>query len=476
MMAKKKKVAAKKNLAAANGYDAVESSGKRRAASSVLKHEDEVLDARKRRVMTGGMSGLYRNFSMVSWAVRKHLDYNSAYRFQVHTEDQAFNEELESLMGQWSRPATCDASGRMTLAQIIRTSESRRVLDGDCFWVKLNRGSLSVAEGDRIQNPPKNETGEDWYNGVQVNRDGRPIRYGLYNRTRRSGYEFARTLRAENVIPIIGYDRFDQQRGISPLACAYNSFADLYEGVDYALAKMKVEQLFALVIQSTSGSGTGEYSRNGDGTYDVDFGRGPVKLELDNDDEAKFLTSDNPGSNTQDFIQLVLSMAIKALDLPQNFADESRTNFFGSRAAWMLYDRSCESKRSIMLEALRKMTIWKFQDWIRRGELTLPAGMTVNDIAFEWVHVGMPWWDPSKEIEADVMAISAGLDNPFRIVKERGRGSFEDNLKQIARANELAESLGVELSFNVSAAPEEDMTSEEWDTEEEESDEDEVEE
>ena len=87
--------------------------------------------------------------------------------------------------------------------------------------------------------------------------------------------------------------------------------------------------------------------------------------------------------------------------------------------------------------------------------LVVPAGRTINDLTFEWVHRGMPWWDPAKEISGNVAAIQAGLDNPYRICKETGRGEFEDNVDAIARAQEYAASRGVSLSYAMQAtAPE----------------------
>jgi capsid protein len=82
------------------------------------------------------------------------------------------------------------------------------------------------------------------------------------------------------------------------------------------------------------------------------------------------------------------------------------------------------------------------------GRLQLPRGFTVETLPLEWVATGMPWWDPAKEIRGDVMAIGAGLDNPQRICKERGRGDFYDNLREIAKAKAAAAKLGLELSFD----------------------------
>jgi len=73
--------------------------------------------------------------------------------------------------------------------------------------------------------------------------------------------------------------------------------------------------------------------------------------------------------------------------------------------------------------------------------------MTMSDLYFEWVPRGMPWWDPAKEINGSVAAIKAGLDNPYRVCKEAGRGEFEENVDLIAKAKAYAESKGVTLDY-----------------------------
>ena len=458
---RKKKATRKKKALSSSGYEAANGSSKRKASSSVIKFEDEELRERARRSLIGTGQYLYRNFSMVGWAIRKHLDYTTQFQFQARTDIPDLDEQLERLMAEWSLPFNCDASARFNFSQFVRTSEMRRVIDGDVFWVKRRDGKLGAVEADLIRTPGSADKDERWYNGGRINNDGRPLQWGLNRRGSNGHVEFLRRINAKNVIQLCAFDRFDQVRGVSPLAAAFNSFQDCFEGIDYALAKMKVEQLFAMVIHSTGGSGSGDHVRQGDGTYEVDFGKGPVKLEMDADDDAKFLGSDNPGSNTQEFINLVMGMAIKALDLPFNFYDESHTNFFGSRAAWLLYDRSCKAKRSILLEALRRVTVWKMRQWVLDGILVLPDGMNVLDVKYEWVHVGMPWWDPAKEIEGDLMAIAAGLDNPYRICKERGRGEWEDNIRKIKQAQDFAKDQGVTLNFGMTEKPEESEESEE---------------
>jgi len=431
------------------GYDAVRSSTKRKAASPILKSEDEELKSRDRHSMIGATRDLARNFAVVAWAIRKHLDYVSMFDFQSRTGDEALDEQIEGLMRDWQRPQNCDAAGRHSFPKMLRLFEAARTRDGDVFALKLQSMQLQAIEADRIRQPTDGSdiNGGMWVNGVRVNRAGGAAEYAVFNRVNGQQFEWSRNVPANRIIPHGYYERFDQVRGISPLASAINSFRDVYEGIDYALAKMKVEQLFALVFSRDADTSAAPLEGSEPEGYKVDFGRGPVQLDLNDGDRAEFLKSDNPGSNTQQFLEVVLGIALHSLDLPMNFHDPSRTNFFGSRAAWLLYDRSCISKRADVAEFLRKITVWLYQSWILSGALRLPRGRTINDLTFEWVHRGMPWWDPTKEINGAVAAINAGLDNPYRICKETGRGEYEENIDAIARARDYAASKGVPLNY-----------------------------
>ena len=241
---------------------------------------------------------------------------------------------------------------------------------------------------------------------------------------------------------------------------ALNPLRDVYENFTYALAKAKVSQLFALAFYRDSPESAGyveedesgpQADTDGDGEaeaqgYKVDFGGGPQMLDLEPGDKAEFLESRQPSSEFQDFTQLVIQVALKALDIPYSFYDESHTNFFGSRAAWLHYERSCKDKRDDQIEMRRNYTLWKLNRWILDGRLVLPAGMRVSDVGFEWVPRGMPWWDPSKEINGHVQAIKAALDNPQRICRATG-SDYYDNVDEISKAIEYAREKGVPIEF-----------------------------
>ena len=170
---------------------------------------------------------------------------------------------------------------------------------------------LGLRKGDRICTPtrglPAGVKAKELTHGVQTDKAGRPRAYCICKRSPLGGFAFERIVRAAFMEHHGFFDRFDQLRGISPLAPAVNTLRDCYEGYDYALAKMKVAQLFALafyrqqvdfegevyeretVISGSEDAAEGSLEAEDQQRYKVDFGRGPIKLELDEGDRAEFL-------------------------------------------------------------------------------------------------------------------------------------------------------------------------------------------
>jgi len=140
------------------GYDGADTSKKtRRAPTSALVSEDRQLTAQKRKVLQSAARDLSRNFSIAAWAIRKHLDFVSSFKFQSRTGDESLDRDIDGLMTWWSRPENCDAAGRHGLPRMLRLAEERRTVDGDVFLVKLTgqrvRGKLQAIEGDRVVDP-----------------------------------------------------------------------------------------------------------------------------------------------------------------------------------------------------------------------------------------------------------------------------------------------------------------------------------
>jgi len=444
-------------LGAQVAYDAVEERGRRTSPAIRTQSEDRILLPTLRAKLDANAQDIHRNFSIAQWMIRRHLDYVATFTFHARTKDDALNDQVEFLFANWSRGYNCDAAGRHRFDKLIRLLELQAVLRGDCGFLKLADGALQGLESDRIRNPLGfDNAAPHWTHGVKIDPAGRALAYAVHKRLPWGSYQLERIVAAGNVILHGYYDRFDQVRGVSPIVTALNPLRDVYENFDLALAKSKVEQLFALAFYRQSNDAAGDVTNDSasgseKAGYQVDFGKGPVLLDLDPGDRAEFLQSSSPSANFQAFTQLVLMVAMKALDLPYGFFDEAHTNFYSSRGAWLIYERACQDKRAALIEVLNRITLWRLSLWVLDGELVLPRGMTLGDLDFEWVPGGMPFWDPAKEVRGNLMAIGAGLDNPQRITKESGLGDFYDNCRQIAKAYEFARGLGLRLTFDPGA-------------------------
>jgi capsid protein len=444
------------------GYDALEPAGRRKKISRTVYREDHHFQGNKHRGLQESASDLVRNLSLAGWMVRRHLDYVAQFEFHGRNDDEGINRQIEQLMLEDSRPARADVSGRFGREKLFRLAEARRVLDGDTVLVKLRDGRLQGIQADLIQDPARPPQGEQWINGVLINDFGRPLAYGVHKRSGYTRTEFARRVNATNLIHYGFFDRYasDQVRGVSPLVSALNPLRDVYENFSFALAKAKVSQLFAMAFYRDSPDSVmpvepdpdqGNIDSDGDSIEEPRGFQAFMKsdtryIDLNPGEKAEVIESKQPSTEFQNFTQLVMQVALKSLDIPFSFYDESHTNFFGSRAAWLHYERSCKDKRDDQIEMRRNYTQWKLQNWIASGRLVLPASMRQTDINFEWVPRGMPWWDPSKEINGHIAAIKAGLDTPQRICRATGTDYF-DNVDAISKALQYASEKGVPVEF-----------------------------
>lgn len=443
---------------AAFGYDAVDSEGKRQRPTGLVRSEDAELLPDKRRLLISQSRDLARNFSVAGWMVRRHLDYVTTFSFQARLPDNDLNEKIEAKLRWWSEPENCDVAGRFSFPAMIRMAEQRAVFDGDIGLLKLRDGRLQAIEGDRIRTPygfldssaaVQSAIPPNIVHGVVTDVAGKALQYCVCRRGPASDFApqgasmtFERMVSAKNLYLHGYYERFDQVRGIPPIAPAVNALVDLYEGLDYALCRMKVEQLLGLVVTSEEqpvavNEGQQDYTK-------IKLGKKPFVLQLDPHEDAKFLSSTNPSTQVQQFCALMIQLVLKSLDIPYSFFSEDFTTYSGARQALLQYELAASIKRQSILQMLNHLTRWRLQMFIDDGEL---PSFPLNDRSFEWVPVGLSWIDPLKEIQGYLAALSAGLESRTDILKQQGR-DIRDVAAKLAAEKELFEKLGIPVAIN----------------------------
>jgi capsid protein len=455
-------------------YDATEHRGRRRPPMQRTMAEDWHADERRRRILSATSRDLARNFAIAAWAIRKHLDFVADFTFQGKTPDEGFNAYLQAWWKEKCKRRAFDVAGRHPHRRATRLAEACRSLDGQVGWLKLApsnpdnpwRGRIQAIEADRIFMPrgamPENAKVEEWFGGTRIDtRTGRALAYAISRRVNRSNRELERIVSADNMLVHAAYEfRYDQVNGISPIAAAINQFRDTQESIDYAYAKLKLGELFGVQIltEATESTLGAEYTddEDGDGVNDakprVDLAqRGPFVFELDPGEKAEILESKTPSTETVNFLKLMIHVALRSLDIPYSFFDESFTNFYGSRGGLIQYLHSCSSKVEDLQEFLDDHTAWRLQLAVDDGELELPSGKDLSFVAWEHVPGGIPWWNPVVEARAAAMTVAGGFSSPQRICREIGT-NFEENIREIAAAQKFAKELGVDLVYADSTA------------------------
>lgn len=438
----------------AGAYDAIKPNGRRKQPTSAIVREDVHLRNQQRNQLSANAADLARNFSIAAWMIRRHLDYVASFRFSVKTGDESVDARITEFIEAQSIAVNCDRGERLPREKLFRLCETRRVVDGDVGLLRLRSRQVQIIEADLIRNPENAKPTDEWENGVSIDRAGAQLSYAVSRRPKGGrGYEFQRNVPRQN-FRLYGFferDAANQVRGVSPVAAGINDFRDIYEGLDYAKSKNKIGQLFAAAITRKPGAQSLEKTLNGDDDEQdeeprvIDLTKGPIVFDLDDDEGVEIIESASPSGDFRGFMQMEIAIALKSLDIPYNFFDESFTNYSGSRGAWLLYDRACTDKRTDQIDLRREWVYWVVSTAVADGVLELPAGLTAWDIAYrftQWIPRGMPWWKPSEEVTGTLKAIGGGLDNPERACQEADRGDVYQNIDATIRVMKYAREEG----------------------------------
>jgi capsid protein len=439
-------------------YDATQSSPRRGAINVSTKSEDRELMVTGRMALSSQGRDLLRNLTIAGFAIRKHNQYVAKADFKCSIPGQReYNALVKKFIYHWSRRQHCDIACRHSLPELLVLIETHRVIDGDIGILKCSNGKIQLIEGDRIRDPmqPNMVDGYEWTHGVKVGNTGKAFRYAIHKRNNGGGFTFEREVSAENLILCGYYTREDQVRGVSLLAPAINQFRDVYEGVDYALAKAKLGQLLGLVTNTIEDTGNTpeqneQIAENLEKKIVERFGAGTLHLALRPDETAQLLDAHTPSVEFQEFIHSVIQLAFASLDIPYSFFDGSKTNYYGTRGALDNYIESCNNKQASLIEMLHEVTDWRLRMAIVDGELPPPpAGMTIDEMLWycDWIGARMPLWRLIEDAKGYLVAEQCGNISPQKVTGMYGM-DFDENLEEIAMAIESAQKLGVNLPLN----------------------------
>lgn len=384
------------------------------------------------------------------------------------------NDRVEAAWATWSQMGTCTLDGAFSLAALQRLVIRSVIRDGEFLALRVRAANnpffyaLQPVDPDQLDETLNREA-QPGRNaivmGVEVDGNGRPVAYHLWDRHPSLPGRQRRPEPAANVVHVFKRLRVGQVRGVPWFAPAL---------VTWKLGDRYTEaELYQSLLAAAQG---GFFESEEGGGFELPKGEDGKPLPLVMEAEPgtarvlpagyKFTAWEpkHPTANYGVFMKAVKRIVARAFG--RSYAsvtgDLSDVNFSSMRI-----DREREKAQNrvhqheILVEQFLDVV---FRDWlsmqIMAGTLGAVAESSAALASFAtWMLVGWPWIDPVKDATAALMELNMGVTSPQRIAAEKGRDYFEI-IDEIADARAYAvdkkvplEAVPLAIAVTVTDAP-----------------------
>lgn len=383
--------------------------------------------------------------------------------------DDRINRLIEGKWEVWTRAQNCDVSGRYSFHQLEWLAAGALPESGEAIFRIVRRPfgdskvplALQILESDLLDEEYQGGTlskTNEWRNGVEVNEWGRPVRYAFL--TRHPGdYWFQNApqkndkhvfIPAADVIHLFMPERPGQNRGVPWF---HSVMADAHQLQGYEEAAVVRARVAASIMGFITNNEGELIADDIDNKQRVsDFEPGTYKYLS----PGESVTVPNISSPDQQFEMFVKNKVRRFASgfgcsyetLSRDFSD---TNYSSSRLS-LLEDR--EHWRVIQNYLIENFHMRIFREWLNLAVLSgeLPfADFETRPERYEtprWMARGWSWVDPLKEVKAYREAEQAGYMTKAQIIAYTG-GDYDDNITELAREQDLAESAGIALDKDI---------------------------
>lgn len=393
-------------------------------------------------------------------------------------KDTRRNRILESAWRQWCRADTCDVAGRLTFHGFEMMIAGALPESGEALVrivrqpmgqgrVPLSMELIEAHQLDEYKSGVSDRPGHEWRLGVEINQWGRPTRYAILTRhpgdaelglNKRGAQEKHILIDAADMIHLFMPERIGASRGVPWLASVITTVHNLGKYEEAHWTRKRVQAASLGWIRTPDGELIGDAVENGQrlintepGSWNyLDPGQEPVAPNFGPDDGQY----DNVVRNMTRRLAAGLGCSYETLS-----RDFSQTNYSSSRLS-ILEDRDhWRVVQSVIIQLFHQRV---YEEWLRAaalvGELPSPAfnDYWTNPERYKsprWQARSWSWVDPAKEMKAMEMARSLLLQSHSEQIAEYSGEQFELVMAQIARENELKESLDLMATAEEPAVP-----------------------
>lgn len=376
--------------------------------------------------------------------------------------DRRINDMIETHWKRWGKAETCHTAGLLTFNEIERLLIRSIAESGEVFIRLVNQpfgGSkiplgLEILEADMLDLNYNDLSRTNTIRmGVEVDSWGRPVAYHFWNRHPGDNANIDVTVRAgrtrvpaEDVIHLYIHKRPGQTRGLSWFGPVLSKIYTTSEYENSVVTRQRIIASLMGFITSQEGELQGDEETEYETLYDFEPG---VFKYLPPGEDVKF--PDFKGSDNPDpFLKSQNRGIARGLGASYELfsGDYSNGSYSSARQA-ILPER--DRWRTIQRFMVEKFHQRVYERWLQQAVLAnvLPFRDYVTNperyTEVVWTPRGWKWIDPTKEMQAAVLALENKLTTRTEIIEENG-GDIEKVFNTLVMEHELAESLGLDLA------------------------------
>lgn len=359
--------------------------------------------------------------------------------------DEAWRELVEREWKTWA-DEEADVRGLSTLDELDALTFRAFLRDGEAATIKLADLKLQAIESDQIASPMGSIPTLEEVDGIVVDKRGRPVKFKIVTRPdpRVANVRFGQEVEevdAADVEFLARRQRHGQTRGVSALVGVSWILEQIDGQIEAVTVAARMAACLGLVIarnKRMSGLTTTTDSA-GNERRGLRFEPGMIG-EIDQGDSIHQITPRQPATNFSDFLDTLGRIAGLAFGLPLEVSmmNHTKSNYSQSRAALLQAQRVWRNYQAMMGRYKSRIFRWWLLRMIELGRIPYRA----DALAHKWRMPGWKWVDPSKELEAGMGMVDAGLCTRADLAKSQGK-DLREVVKGLQSERELFEAAGI---------------------------------
>jgi lambda family phage portal protein len=383
--------------------------------------------------------------------------------------DERLNAQLEEEFAKWAKASNCDISGQQSFYELQAMILRRRVVDGEIFIHKVTPREkqripleLQVLESDLLDASlvrQTSDTSNAIVSGIELNPYYRPVQYWFQAQSP-DGYVTVGTstpIKADRIIHLYSKIRPSQIRGVSELAQVMIRMRETGEYLDAELVAAKIAACYALFVKKDLPTNpVGRLAKDTTTNKRIDtIEPGMIEYLLPGE-EIQAANPSRSATTVRDFTEIEtrliaagmgMSYEVVSRDMSKSNYSSARQNHLEDRKTWL-------PMQAYMVEHFCR-PIWEefVKALVLSGRVDIPDFWEDPERYFvcDWIAPGWAWIDPLKEVNALRAEVGSGMITLQQICAEKGL-DWQEVLRQRAREQQYAQSLGLQLDFGSKSA------------------------